>query len=269
MNIEYTARYGLEFDPFLKNSREIFLDTTEAREAFTRLGHLADTKGFGIITGMPGVGKTTCIRNWCNDLNPSMYKVIYTCLSTLTVNEFYRNLAVLLGVEGAHRKNDNFKLIQDEINRLSLEKKITPVIIIDEANHINSKIMNELKILFNFEMDSRDRAIVLLAGLPPINNILRLAAHEPLRQRIGMNYNMDGLNKPEGRAYITGKLEQAGCTHPIFEDAAIELILNAANGIPRMINRLCSTSMLIGNKDAAPVITTDIVNNAISDCELG
>ena len=170
------------------------------------------------------------IRNWARGLNPSLYKVIYSSLSTLTVMEFYRNLAAQLGMEPSYRKNDNFRIIQEAINRLALEKRQTPVIIMDEANYISPKILNDLKILFNFEMDSRDRAVVLLSGLPQLNNTLRLAAHEPLRQRIVMNYDLDGMSKEEGRRYIQEKLRGADCTRTVFEENALEAILNAANG---------------------------------------
>ena len=81
-------------------------------------------------------------------------------------------------MEPTFRKSDNFRAIQEEITRLFIEKKKTPVIIIDEANYINNAILNNLKILFSFEMDSRDRAAVLLAGLPKLNNNLRLAVYE-------------------------------------------------------------------------------------------
>ena len=111
-----------------------------------------------------------CIR----DRNTSLYKVVYSSLSTLTVNDFYRNLAAELGAQPAFRKTDNFKIIQDEINRLVLEKRQTPVIIIDEANYIGNAVLNDLKMLFNFEMDSKDRAVVLLSGLPQLNSTLRL-----------------------------------------------------------------------------------------------
>ena len=164
------------------------------------------------------------------EFNPSLYKVIYTSLSTLTVMEFYRNLVAELGGVPAFRKPDNFRLIQGEITRLALEKRQTPVIIIDEANYINTAVLNDLKILFNFDMDSRDRAVILLAGLPQLNNTLRLGIHEPLRQRIVMNYNMDALSKEEGRDYITAKLKGAGCSQTVFDENAIEAILNAANG---------------------------------------
>ena len=84
--------------------------------------------------------------------------------------------------------------------------------------------------MFNFEMDSRDRAVILLSGLPQLNNTLRLAAHEPLRQRIVMNYDLDGMSKEEGRRYIQEELRGADCTRTVFEENALEAVLNAANG---------------------------------------
>lgn len=267
--MDYFTRYGLEFNPFIKNSKEILIDSTEYKETLFRLDYLAKTKGFGILTGSAGRGKTTAVRSWAASLNPSLYKVVYSSLSTLTPNDFYRNLVKELGNEPAYKKPDNFRIIQDEITRLAIEKRKTPVIIIDEANYINNAILNDLKILFNFEMDSRDRAAILLAGLPKLNSTLTLQIHEPLRQRIVMNYNLEGLTKEEGRTYILEKLKGAGCNQTVFEDAAIEAILNAADGTPRLINKYCNASMLIGDTGRANLITTDIVMQAINDCELG
>lgn len=267
--MDYIARYGLEFNPFLKNSKEVLVETQEYREVRFRLNYLLSTKGFGILTGSAGKGKTTSLRSWAASLNPSLYKVVYSSLSTLTVMEFYRNLASELGAVPAHRKAENFQLIQNEIRRLSIEKRQTPVIIMDEANYIGTAILNDLKILFNFEMDSRDRAVILLAGLPQLNNTLRLGIHEPLRQRIVMNYNLEGLSKEEGRRYIQEKLKGAGCMQAVFEENAVEAVLNAANGAPRMINKLCNASLLIGNSKNQNIVTADAVMQAVSDCELG
>ncbi len=267
--MDYTTRYGLEFNPFLKNSKEILVETKEQKESLFRLDYLVKTKGFGLLTGSAGRGKTTIIRNWALGLNPSLYKVIYTSLSTLTANDFYRNLAQELGASPAFRKPDNFRMIQEEIARLALEKRKTPVIIIDEANYINNAILNDLKILFNFEMDSRDRAAILLAGLPKLNSTLNLSVHEPLYQRLVMNYNMEGLSKEEGRNYIHEKLKGAGCRQTVFMDAAIEAILNAADGTPRIINKLCNAALLIGDSSKSEVITAEIAMQAINDCELG
>lgn len=267
--MEYTIRYGLEFDPFLKNSKEILFSGSEFREAEFRLDYLAKTKGFGVLTGAPGRGKTTAVRDWSSRLNPSLFQVVYTSLSTLTVSEFYRNLARSLGAQPSFRKTENFMAIRNEITRLALDKKKTPVIVIDEANYINNAVLNDLKILFNFEMDSRDRAAILLVGLPQLNNTLRLAIHEPLRQRLVMNYNMEGFTKEEGREYIQRKLEGAGCTQSVFDAGAVEAILNASEGTARVISKLCTASLVLGNSLEMNQITPDIAMKAINDSTLG
>lgn len=263
--MDINARYGMEFNPFLKNSKDILYESGEYREAIFRLNYLSGTKGFGILTGAPGRGKTTIVRHWSEKLNPSLFKVVYTSLSTVTVNEFYRDLASSLGAQAAYRKTENFHAIQDEITRLSVEKKKTPVIIIDEANYISNAVLNDLKILFNFEMDSRDRAVILLVGLPQLDVTLRFSAHEPLRQRIVMNYSLDAMTKDEGRAYIKAKLDGAGCHQQVFEEAAVEAILNAADGTARMISKLCNASLVIGNSKNMNLITAETVMQAIND----
>ena len=263
--MDINARYGLEFNPFLKNSKEILFESSEFKETLFRLDYLARTKGFGLLTGAPGRGKTTAVRTWSSKLNPALFKVIYTSFSTLTVNDFYRNLAYELGASPAYRKAENFHPIQAEITRLTVEKRKTPVIIIDEVDHISSAVLNDLKMLFNFEMDSRDRAVILLVGLPQINNTLKLTVHEPLRQRIIMNYTIDGLSKEEGREYISGKLSGAGCHQTIFDESALEAILNAADGTARMISRFCNSAMVIGNSLGETVISAETVRQAIND----
>ena len=264
----YYARFGLEFNPFIKNTKDIVLDTLDYRELKIRLDYLLSNKGFGVITGGPGRGKTTAVRNYLKNINASLYSVTYTCLSTLTVNEFYKQLAREMGLLEACRKIDNFQNIQNEINRLATEKRITPIIIIDEANYVSNGILNDLKMLFNFDMDSRDKAIVLLVGLPQLNNTLRLSANEPLRQRITMNYNIDSLPKEETITYIKGKLNGAKCSMDIFNANALEAIANASNGIPRVTNKICNNALLIAASKGLDYVDADIIMAAVNDIEL-
>ncbi len=167
-----------------------------------------------------------------------------------------------------HKKNDNFRNIQAEITRQAVEKRITPFIIIDEANYINNAVLNDLKMLFNFEMDSRDRAVILLVGLPQLNNTLRLSANEPLRQRITMNFNIESLTKDETATYIKAKLAGAKSTMDIFNANAFEAIANASNGIPRMINKICNTSLMIAASKNLDYIDAETVMSAVNDIEL-
>lgn len=267
--MDYFTRYGLEFNPFIKNSKDIFINTEENKEISIRLDYLLKTKGFGLITGAPGKGKTTAIRNYVSNLNTSLYKVIYVCLTTLTNANFFKYLVMELGNEPAFNKQDNFQIVQDEIRRLAIEKRKTPIFVIDEANSINSFVLYDLKMLFNFDMDSKDRAVVLLVGLPKIIQTLNLTSHEPLKQRIIMNYNFEGLSKDESKNYIITKIKEAGCKNNIFDDQSIEAIINAADGTPRLINKFCNNCFIIGNSLGQDIINSEIAMKAINESELG
>jgi len=266
--MNYTARYSLEFNPFIKNSKEILIETSQYKEVRFRLDYLLQTKGFGLITGEPGNGKTTSIRNWANSLNPSAYKIIYLPLSTLTVLETYRQLAMSLGMEPRFRKHENFENIQSAIRRTVIEKKVTPIIIMDEANYLSSQALNDLKILFNFDMDSKDMAVIILSGLPILNNILNMRSNEPLRQRIITSYNIEGLSIEEAKKYIRGKLKAAGCHSEIFSEAALQAICSYASGNPRVLSRICNTCLLIGDQKGASTIDEEVVTEAINEVEL-
>lgn len=241
----------------------------EANEVATRLSYLCDIKGFGLLTGSAGRGKTTAARSFANQLNPSLYKVVYSSLSSLTVMEFYRNLSQGLGAQPSFRKTDNFNIIQTEISRYVLKKRTTPVIIIDEADHMCHKVLADLKILFNFDMDSKDRAVVLLVGFPQLNHTLNLSIHEPLRQRFVMNYHMEGMTKEEGKTYIKKKLEAADCREKVFEGNAVEAILNASNGTPRLVNKLCNMALLVANSQGKMRVELESAEKAIRDIQLG
>ena len=83
-----------------------------------------------------------------------------------------------------------------------------------------------------------------------------------------MNYSMEGLSKDEGRSYISTKLSGAGCRQAVFDDGALEAILNAANGIPRMINRLCDACLLISHTDGRNTVTADTAMKAVNDVQI-
>ena len=232
------------------------------------MNYLLQTRGFGLITGQPGTGKTTAIRNWIGSLNSAAYKTVYISLSTLTVMEFYRVLAEELGYEPTYRKAENFRIIQQAINRYVIEKRMTPIIILDEANYLKNATLNDLKILFNFEMDSINKAVILLTGLPQLNTTLRLAAHEPLAQRITTNYELKPLGKEETISYINEKLKEAGSHMEVFEKNALEAIAGASNGVPRMIDKISNQALMIGNVINQNIITSETIMKTVEDLEI-
>ena len=266
--MNYTSRFNLEFNPFIKNTKEILVETDAYKETKVRLDYLLQTKGIGVLTGDPGCGKTTIIRNWIETLNKAAYKVIYLPLSTLTVMESYRQLASSLNLMTHYRKQQNFVEIQQAIKKLAYEKKITPIIIFDEANYMSNAFLNDLKILFNFEMDSRDLAVAILVGQPVLNATLNLKHNEAVKQRIITSYNIENMSLEESEKYISEKLSSAGSTIQIFNPAAIRAISSYSSGNPRVISRVCDLSLMIADRLGKNTIDEDVALKAVSEKEL-
>ena len=123
--------------------------------------------------------------------------------------------------------------------------------------------------LFNFEMDSKDRAIVLFTASPQLNNTLRLSANESLRQRITMNYKMNNLSQEDGRIYINARPHSAKSSHNVFDEQAITAILNASSGVCRVIDKICNMCLIMGDTKQIDIINADIVREAVNEIELG
>lgn len=266
----YKSYWAMEFNPFVKDNKikdECF-ESIDFKNAKARLEHLIKIKGMGLFTGSSGTGKTYTLRNFANKLNPSLYKIVYIHLSTITVLEFYKALAYGLDLVPPNKKIDIFRDIQDRIISLSKDKKITPVIIVDEAQYLKTAVLNDLKLLFNFDMDSKNYAVLILSGQPVLNNILSKQVHEALKQRIVINYNFEGISKLEVKEYINSRLKLAGVYTEIFKSNAIEAINGCCNGSTRKLNAIVDKCLLIGSLNKANFIDTDIVMSAQNEIEL-
>jgi general secretion pathway protein A len=265
----FKSYWGMEFNPFDKNSNiKDHYNSNDYDQAFSRLKHLEKIKGIGLFTGLSGLGKTYTLRCFSNLLNPNIYKVVYIPLSTVTVLEFYKELAHGLGVEIYSKKVDLFRNIQERIITLSKDKKITPVIIIDESQYLKTEVLNDLKILVNFDMDSKNYAIVILSGQPVLNNTLSKQIHEALKQRIVINYNFSGISKQEVTDYITSRLKLCGVHSSIFNPGATEAIYSCCNGSIRKLNNIIEKCLMIGFQKEFTVIDTEIVMSAQNEIEL-
>ena len=267
--MDFIHEFGMEFNPFIKNDSLDLVQTKDHREMLSRLNYLTEIKGIGVFYGNPGAGKTTTLRKYVHELNEMLYKVIYITLSTITVHEFYRILAEELGLESYSRKSTNFKCIQEEITRLQKEKRITPVIIIDEAQYLKTEILNDLKMLFNFEMDSVNRAVLILNGTPNLASILNKPVHEALKQRIVISYDFEGVTLKEVKEYIDYQLKTSKCISNIMQENAYEAIYNSSNGSLRVVNDVMNKCLMISSNMQNPIINTDVVMQACNDRQLG
>lgn len=202
------------------------------------------------------------LRSFAESLNPSLFKVIYFPLSTGTVMDFYRGLAVGLGEDPKFRKVDLFHQIQHAIQVYFKERKITPVFILDEMQLAKDMFLNDLSILFNFGMDSENPFILVLSGLPHLMDKLTLNHNRPLAQRIMMRYKVEPLSMEEVHGYINHHLTMAGANHTIFSDSAIKAIASLSRGWPRLINKLGTHCLLAGCQAKKDLIDEEVVRLA-------
>lgn len=259
----FQSFYGLSTDPFLKSSEiKDHFKSKDFNEAMNRLEFLKNTKGFGLITGEPGVGKSFLLRSFINSLNPNLFKAIYIPISTLTVMDFYRALCNGLGINPAYKKVAMFNQIQEAIYTYYHSKNITPVIVVDESQFLKNSVLDDLRLIFNFEMDSKDYAILILAGQTPFITQISRQPHEALRQRIAVNYYLKGLTKEETKEYVSSRLKASGCHDPIFTESAYELLYSSTNGCIRTLNSLTRMCLITGAAEKLQSIDNEVVFRA-------
>lgn len=160
--------YGLSYNPFDKHAPRPLdpFQSNDFKVMQDRLEYLVEVRGIGVFTAPPGMGKTHAIRSFERGLNKNLYHTAYMCLTTVSVNEFYTQLCATLGLEPAYRKTTMFKRIQEQIYYDYKERRKPLILVVDEAQHLSSSILDDLKILMNFDYDSLNCFTLILSGEP-------------------------------------------------------------------------------------------------------
>jgi len=265
----YKAFYSLSKTPFTKELKESdSFASISFVEATAALEFLKKTRGMGLLVGEPGAGKTFALRSFAQSLNPALYKAMYFPLSTGTVMDFYRALALGLGEEPKTRKVDMFLQIQHAVENLYKERKVTPVFILDEMQMAKDAFLHDLSILFNFRMDSENPFVLVLAGLPYLRDRLLLNQNRPLSQRLVMRYKLEALSKEEVAGYLSHQMTQAGARHSVFSESAVEAVAACSRGWPRLINNLATHSLSFGYQLKKEQIDAEVVRMAAEELAL-
>ena len=181
----YLRHFAFTRFPFAANleADELFASGAR-REAVARLKHLLELRGIGLLTGEVGCGKTTVCRHVTANLHPGLYRVYYVSLTTGNVLDMYKSIAWELGLPTERSRATAYRAIRAEVTRLVQESKLLPVLIVDEAQFLRNDVLDDLRLLTNYSMDSEHRLCLLLVGLTELRRRLSMAVHESLNQRL-------------------------------------------------------------------------------------
>ena len=262
----YRKHFGLTRHPFDKDvAPDDLFETTSLVELTVRLKHLLDMRGIGLVTGESGSGKTTACRRLVAGLNTGLHRVLYVSLTTGNVMDLYKTVAWELGLPTERNRAALFKHIRTEVSRLCAENRLRPVLIVDEAHHLRTDVLEDLRLLTNYAMDSENRLCVILVGHPELRRRLGMSALEGLGQRVVVRAHVRGIAQGEIAGYLEHRLRLAGCELALFEVATIEAIHQASNGLPRKVNLLAHHALFAAAIAKAKSVTTEHVQVALQE----
>ena len=267
----YLAFYGLHDTPFSPTPDPKFLfQSARHREALAQLEYgVRERKGFIVLTGEIGTGKTTLLRTLLERLDADTH-VAYVHNSALDIEGLLEYVLHDWGVTstGATHAQRLF-----ELNEFLLEQHrrgLSPVLVIDEAQNLSVATLEAVRLLSNFETAHQKLMQIVLVGQPELRDTLNTPALRQLKQRIGLRCHIGPLSAEETRLYVRHRLRIAGAADAgLFTDAAIQKIAEYSHGTPRVINILCDHCLLNGYADRKRRIEPSAVDDAIEYLEDG
>jgi general secretion pathway protein A len=271
----YKAFYKLQRNPFEISPDPSFLfPTTRHNEALAALYYgVRRHKGFVVMTGEVGTGKTLLVRCLLQLLNRSNVSYAYIFNSRLSPLEFLQYVAGDFGLPSSGKNKS--ELLMELSNFLIARhlKKETTVLVVDEAHHVSTEVLEEIRLLTNLETTQEKLLQILLVGQPELDEKLDSMELRQLKQRIALRSHLEPLNLDETRGYIHRRLELAGATPEaaqlLFPEPVIDRVLRHSRGIPRLINTICENALITSFARQLPGVLPGIVDDVAADFRLG
>lgn len=268
----YKAFYNLQRNPFEITPDPSFLfPTARHNEALASLYYgVTSHRGFVVLTGEVGTGKTLILRSLLGLLQRRDVAFALIFNPTLSPLEFIRYIARDFGLPVGDKRKDELIHVLNTFLLQRYERKLTTILVVDEAHLLSSEILEEIRLLTNLETSQQKLLQIVLAGQPELD--LKLDSHElrQLKQRIALRCHLDALTLNETREYMNRRLRIAGALPAvqIFSVPAVEAVFRHARGIPRLINTICENALLAGYAQHAPTITSEIIDGVARDLRL-
>lgn len=268
----YKQFFGLTRNPFEISPDPFFYHPTPRHnEALANLHYgVGRRKGFIVITGEVGTGKTLLVRCLLAELRKNNIAFGYVFNPLLSVNEFFQYIMADLGLTYAGRTKTEMLL---DLNRYLIQRHargLITALVVDEAQALKSDLLEEIRLLTNLETSQQKLLQIVLMGQPELEAVLDSPHLRQLKQRVALRCQLLPLDEEQNRAYILGRLERAGATadSPIFTPEALAKVYEYSRGIPRIVNTLCENALVNAFARQQKMVTPDIVTEVANDFRL-
>ncbi|MBL9199625.1 MAG: AAA family ATPase [Opitutaceae bacterium] len=243
----YQSFYGFSEMPFniTPDPRFLYLSPTH-QEALQHLKYgVSERKGFIVLVGEVGCGKTTLCRRFLNELDPARFDTALILNPRITETQMLKAILTELGETQLGRSQNDLVAQVNRVLMERIERGRDIVLIIDEAQNLTFEVLEQVRLLSNLETDKQKLLQIVLMGQPELKQVLAKPELRQLRQRILVHYELRQLTPTDLGAYIQHRLTLAGGNgRPSFSPWALRALHRESAGIPRILNNLCDKALL-------------------------
>ncbi len=266
----YKSFFKLQSSPFGISPDPRFLYMMpHTREALACLEYgISARKGFIVLTGEVGTGKTTLLRRALGSFSNRRVSTAFVFNPRLDVLDFLEFVLTDFGMVPQTRTKSGMLL---QLNRWLIERfrmEETCVVVVDEAQNLSWELLEEIRLLTNLETSSEKLLQIVLSGQPELEEKLRHPSVRQLRQRVSLWCRTQALTTAQTHAYVAERLRISGATWQLFPPETLDLVHRFSRGIPRLINLLCEHSLILAYVEQVQQVTTAIVESVAVELEL-
>jgi general secretion pathway protein A len=270
----YTNHFGFHREPFADTvDLDCFYSNATFRKAHaTLLAGIRDNKGFLLLTGETGTGKTTLLRQLMKDVETSGHSVFFdgTSLVSATIDDLLFFICAELGLSGGKNgRVEKLRMFSAYLNAL-VNKGGMGILVVDEAHHLNDDVIGGLRMIAPVDMKSEQLLLqIVLVGQPELEQRLTQPNLRPIQQRVALRCRLGRLSDEEIPAYIQHRLRAVGCERrDLFAAEALHRIVVSSHGIPRLINIICDNALLVSYGVGDKTVSVQAVNKAVETLRL-
>ncbi len=266
----YQEYYGLVRSPFemTPDPAFLYLGETHKEGLATLVYGVRARKGFLLLTGEVGTGKTTLLHALLSQLDSETVSA-FVFNPRVDPLDFFRLVFEELAIEEPCRTKADYLIALNKFLIRRLERDLPTLLIVDEAQNLSAEMLEEIRLLSNLETPTSKLIQIMLVGQPELATMLDRPDLRQLRQRIGLRHHLRALDRAETTSYVEERLRLAGYTgKAIFKNAALKEIHRLSGGVPRLVNIVCDGSLLLGYSREMDSIDAAAVREVARDLAL-